>query len=315
MIRSSNLCTEITLNTGPGETAVCNLGSINLANHIKLEESGGVIDYEKLKTTTRLAIRMLDNVVSGMWYPTDQSSKTNIGNRPLGLGIMGWQEALYKLNLPYSKAIPLAKEIQENIKFNAVQTSIELAKERGNFPNHEYSDFTEPRRNSHLLAIAPTATISHIAGTTPSIEPMFSNLFVESNLSGEFTNLNRWLVDDLERVNLWSPDIKNKIKLNNGTIQTIKEIPKDIREKYRTAFEIDQKKLIDCAAARQEYICQSQSLNLYMDTVSGKELSELYMYAWKSRIKTTYYLRTKAASGTDKVTCTVDKKGDCESCQ
>lgn len=331
MIRSSNLCTEITLNTNNDEIAVCNLGSINLANCMK--DDGEFIDHVKIKQITALAIRMLDNVVEGMWYPNDKASETNQRNRPLGLGIMGWQDLLYQYCVDFDsqEAVDIAGSIQESIKQEAEKVSKELALEKGLYPNWCYSDHEGPRRNSYLLAIAPTATISNIVGVSPSIEPLFSNLFAQSNLSGEFTNINRYLVEDLIELNLWDDDMRNQIKFNNGSIQNIQSMPQWLKDKYQTAFEIDQTWLIDQAAARQKYICQSQSLNLYTTTMSGKALSEMYMYAWRQGLKTTYYLRTKGASSVEKSTvdptkygkthivekvkqCKIEDEG-CESCQ
>lgn len=331
MIRSSNLCTEITLNTGPDETAVCNLGSINLENHI----FEGYIDFPKLEDTATIAVRMLDNIIDGMFYPTDKAAKTNKANRPIGLGVMGWQAALYKLGAYYDS--PRALEdtciIQKCIQTAAIKASEQLAVERGPYFNWVESDQETEMRNSYVTAIAPTATISNIVGTTPSIEPMFSNLFVQSNLSGEFTNINRFLIDDLLHLNLWDVLMRDELKYRDGSVQNIERIPQWIKDKYKTAFEIDQNVLVDQAAARQPYISQSQSLNLYVKDPNGKKLSDLYMRAWKSGVKTTYYLRTLGASQIEKSTvdpnqfgkthlrveteivnqCKVDDPG-CESC-
>jgi ribonucleoside-diphosphate reductase alpha chain len=328
IIRSSNLCTEITLNTNDDEIAVCNLGSINLSNCMK--EDGEFIDHVKIKQITALAIRMLDNVVEGMWYPNEKAAETNKANRPLGLGIMGWQDLLYKreVNFDSQDAVDIARDIQVTIKQQAYSETVRLAHEKGYYPNWIHSNQSVPRRNSYLLAIAPTATISNIIGVSPSIEPLFSNLFVQSNLSGEFTNINRYLVEELIELDLWTDDMRNQIKYHNGSIQNIQSMPQCLKDKYKTAFEIDQKWLIDQVAARQKHICQSQSLNLYTTTMSGKALSEMYMYAWKQGLKTTYYLRTKGASSVEKSTvdpnqygkthivqqCKIDDE-ECESCQ
>ncbi len=328
MIRSSNLCTEITLNTGPNETAVCNLGSINLENHVE----PGQLNLTKLKYTAAMAVRMLDNIIDGMFYPTEKAAKTNKANRPIGLGLMGWQAALYKIGLNFDSpdALNFAALVQKEIQNMAIMASQELAEEKGPYFNWVESDQETEMRNSYVTAIAPTATISNIVGTTPSIEPMFSNLFVQSNLSGEFTNVNAFLVNDLSRLNLWDSVLLDEIKYYNGSIQNIDRIPQWIKDKYKTAFEIDQNVLIDQAAARQPYISQSQSLNLYVREPNGQKLSDLYMRAWKSGVKTTYYLRTLGASQVEKSTvdpnqfgkthlrpvtevCNLDE--GCESCQ
>ncbi len=309
MIRSSNLCTEITLNTGPGETAVCNLGSINLENHISFENGWKGIDFQKLRGTTRLAIRMLDNVITGNWYPTEESKDTNTANRPLGIGLMGMQVVRYAF--PQRKDFLIIQDIlMDEIKSEAVRSSNSLAKERGEFPNYKQSKgFAGIMRNSHLLAIAPTATISDIVGTAPSIEPMFSNLYTAENSSGVFTVINRWLVKDFEECGLWDDQMILDLKINGGSVQNIDRVPPSLKKKYRTAFEIDPFKLVDEAVDRQKYICQSQSLNLYVGSPNGKLLYDLYMYAWKNGIKTTYYLRTKGASTVEKSTIDPNKYG------
>lgn len=299
MIRSSNLCTEITLNTGPDETAVCNLGSINLANHLSPTLT---VDYVKLSATIELSVRMLDNIIDGMFYPTEKAAKTNKANRPIGLGVMGWQEFLYVRGENFQDAVETAGNLQSFIQSHAVMASQDLAEERGPYFNWVESDQKTEMRNSYVTAIAPTATISNIVGTTPSIEPMFSNLFVQSNLSGEFTNINRFLVSDLLGIGLWDEAIRQELKYRDGSVQSIERIPQWIKDKYKTAFEIDQNVLVDQAAARQPYISQSQSLNLYVKDPNGKKLSDLYMRAWKSGVKTTYYLRTLGASQVEKST-------------
>lgn len=300
MIKSSNLCTEITLNTSPGEEAVCNLGSINLSVHIKNK----FLDLYALEDTTKLAVRMLDNIIDGMFYPTEDSAKTNKANRPIGLGMMGWHDYLLQTGSLFDSgpAKNAAKVVSSRILKAAKEASEQLAKERGVFPNAPYSE-VPTQRNSHLTAIAPTATISNITGCSPCIEPYYSNLFVKSNLSGDFTVLNAYLVEDLEAIGLWpNEEILNKIKFHNGSIAQIDEIPDNLKKKYRTVFEYEQKVLVDLAVARQPYITQAQSLNLYVDKPSGQGLSDLYMYAWGQGLKTTYYLRTKAASGIEKST-------------
>ncbi len=331
MIRSSNLCTEITLNTAKDETAVCNLGSINLSNMVLK----GHILSGKLKDTVTLAVRMLDNIIDGMFYPTQEAAHTNHSNRPIGLGVMGTFDMLVQMNLNFDsvETVDVITDLHKTIQTTAAQASMRLGQERGAFENCKHSSFNMPRRNSYLTAIAPTATISNITGTTPSIEPIYSNLFVKANLSGDFTSLNHWLVADLEKLDLWHEDMLMKLKINNGSIQNIEEIPYDIKQRYRTAFEYDQNVLIDLAAARTPHISQSQSLNLFVPAnIKGSELSDLYIGAWKKGIKTTYYLKTKAASGVEKSTvdpnlygkthiqtaeipmCRIDNP-DCESCQ
>jgi ribonucleoside-diphosphate reductase alpha chain len=329
MIRSSNLCTEITLNTGPNETAVCNLGSINLSNHLVPQGFNGT----KLKNTVTLAVRMLDNIIDTMFYPTETAAKTNKANRPIGLGIMGWQESLHKLNYTFDsfEALSMAETIQKIIQQTAIATSESLAKEKGTYANWGHSTQKTMMRNSYVTAIAPTATISNIVGTSPSIEPLYSNLFVQSNLSGEFTNINNYLVKDLLAAGIWDTEMLNELKYRDGSVQNIDRIPKYLKDKYKTAFEIDQNVLIDQAAARQPFISQSQSLNLYVKEPNGQKLSDLYFRAWKSGVKTTYYLRTLGASQVEKSTidpnqfgkthirtevqqCKIEDPG-CESCQ
>lgn len=337
MIRSSNLCTEITLNTGPEETAVCNLGSINLENHVDIYEDGSsVVNIFDLEDTVKLAVRMLDNIIDGMFYPTEKAAKTNKANRPIGLGVMGWQAALYKLKLNFDEpaALEIAGEIQEDIQRFALEASEQLAEEKGPYFNWVESDQENEMRNSYVTAIAPTATISNIVGTTPSIEPMFGNLFVQSNLSGEFTNINRFLVSDLMDLNLWDDSMRAELKYRDGSVQDIDRIPQALKDKYKTAFEIDQNILVDQMAARQKHLSQSGSLNLYVKEPNGKKLAELYMSAWKKGVKTTYYLRTLGASQVEKSSinpnefgkthlrnateivnqCKIDDSG-CESCQ
>lgn len=335
MIKSSNLCTEIMLNTSVNEIAVCNLGSINLANHIIDNDVDGLeVDYGKLEDTATIAVRMLDNVIDGMFYPDQKAWKTNVKNRPLGLGIMGWQELLFKLGIDFdgNSAFFLSNNIQAAIAASAYNQSIGLAESRGRFPNASAgTPDVRNQRNSHLTAIAPTVTISNIVGTTPSIEPLFSNLYVKSNMSGDFTFINRWLVDDCIELGIWDDSLLDEIKFQNGSIQNIARIPQELKDKYKTAFEIPPKVLIDLAAARQPHVCQSQSLNLYVPgNIKGKELSDIYMYAWEQGLKTTYYLRTQAASSVEKSTIDPNQYGKthmkqdirvcnldegCESCQ
>jgi len=338
-VHSSNLCTEITLNTSGQETAVCNLGSINLVAHL----IDGKLDLEKLAVTCRTAMRMLDNVVDINYYSVPKARQSNLKHRPVGLGIMGFQDAILKLRLPYSSeaAMDFADYAQEAISFYAILSSSELAKERGTYSSYKGSlwsknilpfdsiallerargvqietnrqsklDWTVVRehikehgmRNSNCLAIAPTATISNIIGVSQSIEPTFQNLFVKSNLSGDFTVLNTYLVEDLKKLNMWDEVMVHDLKYFDGSVQKIERIPAELRQVYATAFEVDPKWLIEAAARRQKWIDQAQSLNLYMAEPSGRKLDDMYKLAWRSGLKTTYYLRTKSATTSEKST-------------
>jgi len=340
VVHSSNLCTEITLNTSPEETAVCNLGSINLEKHITLD---GKLDRELLQKTVKTAIRMLDNVIDLNFYPTIEARNSNLKHRPIGLGIMGLQDVFFKLNLPFEspKALNFSDQLLEFISYNAILTSSELAKERGSyesfngskwdrgiFPldtlsllekerkeNIEINKITSLKweevrakvkkygmRNSNTMAIAPTATISNIAGCFPCIEPIYKNIYVKSNISGEFTVVNSYLVSDLKKLNLWSKDMLDKIKYSDGNLDKIDEIPEQLKNKYKEAFSIDPFMLLKHSAVRGKWIDQSQSTNIFMQGGSGKLLSEIYITAWKLGLKTTYYLRTLAASQIEKST-------------
>ena len=345
VIHNSNLCTEITLNTSVEETAVCNLGSINLARHI----SNGQLDKEKLQSTIDTAIRMLDNVIDINFYPTKEAKFANLKHRPIGLGIMGYQDALYQMNINFDsdKAIEFADQSMEFISYHAILGSSKLAEEKGaykTFPNSKWARGILPHdtitllekergqeipinksqtlnweyvrqeimakgmRNSNCMAIAPTATISNIAGCLPSIEPIYKNIYVKSNMSGEFTIVNQYLIEDLKKINLWNEEMLNQIKKNDGDISNIEFIPKDLRTKYKETFSIDAEWLIKSAAHRGKWIDQSQSLNIYLKTTSGKRISEVYQYAWKLGLKTTYYLRTLAASGIEKSTLEIKQQ-------
>ncbi len=334
LIRSSNLCTEITLNTGPNETAVCNLGSINLSQHLTIENGVLVPDYDELEKTTRLAVRALDNIIDVMFYPTEEAAETNKRNRPIGLGVMGTSSMLEQLEMNFesSAAEWFIGYLHEHISTFANSESANLAEERGAFETHETSTAWDVDgrwlRNSFVTAIAPTATISNICGTSPSIEPNFNNLYVVSNLSGDFTVVNCNLVKELENLGLWDEQMLNDLKAFDGSVQNIDRVPQVVKNRYKIAFEIDQNVLIKLAAMRQPHIHQSQSLNLYVKNPSGKALSDLYMNAWESGLKTTYYLRTEAASNVEKSTvdpnvygktigvaqCKIDDP-ECESCQ
>lgn len=339
VIHSSNLCTEITLNTSVDEIAVCNLGSINLAQHVS--EKG--IDREKLEKTVRTAIRMLDNVIDINYYSVIQARRSNLRHRPIGLGIMGFQDALYKLNIPYAskEAIEFADLTMELVSYYAIQASTELAQERGVYNSYEGSlwskgvlpidsianlkvyrgkyidvnmdttlDWDKLRervktvgmRNSNVMAIAPTATISNICGVTQSIEPTYQNLYVKSNLSGEFTVVNPYLVRDLKKEKIWDEVLVNDLKYFNGSVQKIDRIPDALKQKYATSFEIDATWLVEAASRRQKWIDQSQSLNIYIDKPSGKKMDEIYKLAWVKGLKTTYYCRSLGASDAEKST-------------
>ncbi|KTC65620.1 ribonucleoside-diphosphate reductase subunit alpha (plasmid) [Legionella adelaidensis] len=341
VIHSSNLCTEITLNTSAEEIAVCNLGSVNLPAHIK----NGQLDKEKLQQTIRTAVRMLDNVIDINYYSVPQARNSNLKHRPVGLGIMGFQDALYELKIDYAsrEAIEFADISMEIISYYAIDASSELAKERGRYSSYEGSLWskgilpidsinllqqsrgkfleqdrsqkldweslrikvrTQGMRNSNVMAIAPTATISNICGVSQSIEPTYQNLYVKSNLSGEFTVINPYLVADLKALNLWDEVMVNDLKYFNGSVQSISRIPEELKSRYANAFEIDPIWLVEAASRRQKWIDQAQSLNVYMAKPSGKKLDDLYRQAWIRGLKTTYYLRSVGASNAEKSTVT-----------
>lgn len=339
VVHSSNLCTEITLNTSADEIAVCNLGSINLTMH--MTDKG--LDQKKLRKTVHTAIRMLDNVVDVNYYSVDQARNSNLKHRPIGMGIMAFQDALYKIGIPYTskEAVEFADRSMEAISYYAIEASTNLAEERGKYSSFEGSlwskgilpidsieilqqnrgnhldqdrsqtlDWATLRdrvkkvgmRNSNVLAIAPTATIANICGVSQSIEPTYQNLFVKSNLSGEFTIINPYLVDDLKKAGLWDDVMVNDLKYYNGSLLRINRIPDEIKQRYLTAFEIDPSWLVEAASRRQKWIDQAQSLNLYMAEPSGKKLDQLYKLAWERGLKTTYYLRSLGATNTEKST-------------
>ncbi len=346
VVHSSNLCTEILLNTSAEETAVCNLGSINLAAHVT--EQG--IDRELLSSTIRTAIRMLDNVIDINFYPTDEAKRANLRHRAIGLGVMGFQDALYKLGISYAshEAVEFADESMELVSYYAILSSSELAKERGAYSSYKGSkwsrgilpidslqlleqergsefaeldttcrlDWTPVResikkygmRNCNTMAIAPTATISNITGVTQSIEPMYKHLFVKSNLSGEFTILNPYLVEKLKQLNLWGHEIVDDLKYFDGSVLEIDSIPDAVKQLFLTAFEIEPDWLIECAARRQKWIDMGQSLNLYLAEPSGKKLNQMYLMAWKKGLKTTYYLRSLGATHVEKSTTDINKR-------
>ena len=328
VIHLSNLCTEILEVTSGNETAVCNLGSVNLSRHIV----NGQFDFEKLARTVRTAVKYLDRVIDINFYPIETAENSNRRWRPVGLGIMGLQDALFQLKHPFDSeaALQLSSRIQEEIYYNALKVSCELAKIHG--PHESYQEtrasqgvlqfdlwnktpqsperFVQLKeeirqyglRNSLLIAIAPTATIASIVGCYEATEPQISNLFKRETLSGEFLQINKYLVSDLKAKNLWTEDLRNEIKLHEGSIQQIVEIPEDLRHLYRTVWEVPMKALIDMAAGRGPYIDQSQSLNLFMESPSIGKLSSMYMYAWKQGLKTTYYLRSRPATSITKTT-------------
>ena len=362
IVHSSNLCTEITLHTNDNEIAVCNLGSVNLAAHV--DESG--LDLKKLEKTITTAIRMLDNVIDYNYYAVPQARNSNLRHRPIGLGIMGFQDALYKLNIAYNsdQAVEFADTSMEAVSYFAIKASSDLAAERGQYASYEGSlwsqgilpldasnkmieergnyiqcdssstlDWDSLRqtvlkqgmRNSNCLAIAPTATISNICGVSQSIEPIYQNLYVKSNLSGEFTVVNPYLVHTLKEKNLWDEVMVNDLKYYDGSVLNIDRIPDEVKKLYATAFEIDSRWLIEAGARRQKWIDQAQSLNLYLADASGKKLDQLYKLAWVRGLKTTYYLRSIGATHIEKnvtQTETVDTPQvcsildpECEACQ
>ena len=340
VVHSSNLCTEITLNTSDEEIAVCNLGSINLAAHV--DENGLMMD--KLERTVRTAMRMLDNVIDYNYYSVDKARRSNALHRPVGLGLMGFQDALYRLRIPYASddAITFADHSMEAISYFAISASADLAQEHGSYQSFQGSLWSQGilpidsiakvreargddrycqmndeatldwdtlrekarkgMRNSNTMAIAPTATISNITGVTQSIEPTYQNLFVKSNLSGEFTVSNLYLVRDLKAHDLWDEVMINDLKHFYGSIQNIARIPDEIKQLYSTAFELDPRWLVEAASRRQKWLDQAQSLNLYMATPSGRDLDNLYKLAWVRGLKTTYYLRSLGATHVEKST-------------
>lgn len=339
VVHNSNLCTEITLNTSAAETAVCNLGSVNFAEHI----TAGAFDAPKVRETVTIAMRMLDNVIDLNFYPTKEAQNSNMKHRPVGLGIMGFHDALYAMNINFASdaCVSFADTSMEAVSHAAIFASTELARERGSYESFAGSKWdrgilpvdtiaileenrgigtgtnrTETlnwapvreaikkygMRNSNCMAIAPTATISNIAGSVPGIEPIYKNIYVKSNISGDFIIVNTALVEDLKQRGLWSKEMLDTIKYNDGSVRNIAQIPNELKEKYRETFEIDMKWLVKAAAVRGKWIDQSQSLNIFYAGTSGKEISDLYMYAWEMGVKTTYYLRSLGASQVEKST-------------
>jgi ribonucleoside-diphosphate reductase alpha chain len=366
VVHSSNLCTEITLNTSDDEIAVCNLGSINLSRHMK----DGKLNKDKLEKTIKTAIRMLDNVIDINYYSVPQAENSNLKHRPIGLGVMGFQDALYQQRIPYAsdEAVKFADECMEVISYCAISASSDLAKERGTYKSYNgslwdqgifpidsianirrskpeyFTQNTEATldwkslkekvnaqgmRNSNVMAIAPTATISNICGVTQSIEPTYQNLFVKYNLSGEFTVVNPYLINDLKSEGLWDNAMIHDLKYYHGNLKEISRVPDTLKELYATAFEIEPRWLVESASRRQKWIDQAQSLNLYMAQPSGKKLDLTYRMCWTLGLKTTYYLRSLGASNAERATvsdqslnsvklspkaCSINDP-DCEACQ
>ena len=355
-VHLSNLCTEILEVTNQDETAVCNLGSVNLGRLVH----DGEFDFERLGEVVRTAVPFLDRVIDINFYPTDAAAQSNQAWRPVGLGLMGLQDVMFQLRLPFDspEARELSKRISEEIYYWALSTSCELAAAAGPHPNYDQTRIAKGQlqfdlwgvdptdhgrwsdlrariaehgvRNSLMIAIAPTATIASIAGCYECIEPQISNLFKRETLSGEFMQINTYLVRDLQSQGLWDDDMAAAIKREGGSIQDIPEVPDDLKELYRTAWEIPMRSLIDMAADRGAYIDQSQSLNLFMETPTIGKLSSMYLYAWKQGVKTTYYLRSRAATrinqtttdtsenngytDTEAVACSLENPEACEAC-
>lgn len=352
VVHSSNLCTEILLNTSEEETAVCNLGSINMVAHVdKTSKDGSHLNLKQLEKTIRTAVRMLDNVIDINFYPTDEAKNANLRHRPIGLGLMGFQDALFELGISYAspEAVDFADRSMEAISYYAILASTELAKERGAYSSYKGSkwdrgilpidslkvladergaefldvdstctmDWDTVRqavrkhgmRNSNTMAIAPTATISNITGVTQSIEPAYKHLYAKSNLSGEFIVQNEYLVRELKARGLWDREMIEDLKYFDGSILEIERIPEDIKAYFLTAFEIEPEWLIQCASKRQKWIDMGQSLNLYIAQPSGKRLNDMYMMAWRSGLKTTYYLRSQGATQIEKSTVDINKRG------
>ncbi len=346
VVHNSNLCTEITLNTSASETAVCNLGWVNFAKHV----TAGKFDSELVKETVMLGMRMLDNVVDVNYYPTKEAKNSNMKHRPVGLGVGGFQDALYQLDIDFAseRCVQFSDTSMELVSYYAILASVALAKERGAYESFKGSkwdrgllpvdtislleqerglaievsrdttlDWNVVRdaikkfgmRNSNCMAIAPTASTSNIVSAVPSVEPIYKNIYVESNISGDFTVVNPYLVEDLKKVNLWNESVLNELKYNDGSVSKIAGIPEALKNKYKEVFEIDMHWIVRAAAYRGKWIDQSQSLNIFFRGTSGKELSEVYLYAWRMGLKTTYYLRTLAATQVEKSTVKTQEFG------
>jgi ribonucleoside-diphosphate reductase alpha chain len=347
VVHSSNLCTEITLNTSADETAVCNLGSVNLERHV----TNGAFDKTLVAKTVKTAMRMLDNVIDVNFYPTKEAKNSNMRHRPIGLGVMGFQNALYKLGINFNsdEAVQFADESQEIVSYHAIHGSAMLAKERGPYSTFKGSkwdrnlfpvdtltlleeergmkigvdrverlDWAPVRaavqmygmRNSNTMAVAPTATISNITGTTPTIEPIYKNIYVKSNQAGDFTIVNPYLVAELKELNLWDSEMLGKLKYNDGRLGKIQEIPQNVKDKYKETFEVGAEWMVKVAAYRGKWIDQSQSFNVFYAGSSGREIANIYMHAWEMGLKTTYYMRTLAVSQVEKSTVKISKYGE-----
>jgi ribonucleoside-diphosphate reductase alpha chain len=351
VVHNSNLCTEITLNTSADETAVCNLGSLNFALFVTPDAEGNMrFDHALVQSVTRTAMRMLDNVIDLNYYPTEDARRSNMRHRPVGLGVRGYHDALYKLGINFDtpEAVAFADESMEVVAYYTILASSELAKERGAYETYKGSkwdrdifpqdtidlleqergekinlkrggklDWTPVRehvkqygmRNSNTMAIAPTASTANLVGCIPCVEPIYKNIYVKSNKEGEYVVLNKYLVEDLKKLGLWSAAMLNRIKYADGSVQGISEIPLALREKYKEVFEIEARWLIEAAARRGKWIDQSQSLNIFYNGTSGRELSEAYFLAWEMGLKTTYYLRTLGASQVEKATVAATEFG------
>ncbi|HEY0947913.1 MAG TPA: ribonucleoside-diphosphate reductase subunit alpha [Candidatus Paceibacterota bacterium] len=351
VVHNSNLCTEITLNTNAEETAVCTIGSLNFAKFVTVGEDGQArFDHDLVAKYTRIAIRMLDNVIDLNFYPTPDAERGNMRHRPVGLGVRGYHDALYGLGIQFDsvEALDFADESMEVVAYYAILGSSELAKERGTYSTYKGSkwdrdifpqdtidlleaergeaitlarggklDWTPVRehvkqfgmRNSNTMAIAPTASTANLVGCIPCVEPIYKNIYVKSNKEGEFVVVNKYLVEDLKQAGLWSAGMLNRIKYADGSIQQIEEIPTALRAKYKEVFEIDGKWLVEAAARRGKWIDQSQSLNIFYNGTSGKDLSDIYFKAWEMGLKTTYYLRTLGASQVEKSTVSTAEYG------
>lgn len=346
VVHSSNLCTEITLNTSKDETAVCNLGSVNLGRHVV----DGVLDEQMLGQTVEKAVRMLDNVIDINFYPIIEAQNANLRHRPIGLGLMGFQDALYKLDIAFDdpQALEFSDEIMERVSYHAILASSRLAAERGTYESYKGSkwdrnllpqdtialleqergmpidikkdgklDWSPVRehikahgmRNSNTMAIAPTATISNISGCYPCIEPIYKNIYVKANMSGEFTVVNKFLIEDLKKLGIWDTRMLEELKYFDGSVQQITRIPANIKAKYKEAFELDPEWLLHLTAVRSKWIDQSQSHNVFMKGVSGKLMNDIYMTAWRLGLKCTYYLRTLGATQIEKSTLDAKKYG------
>jgi ribonucleoside-diphosphate reductase alpha chain len=351
VVHNSNLCTEITLNTSADETAVCTLGSLNFAKFVTADEQGNLrFDNEMVGRVTRVAVRMLDNVIDLNFYPTVDSYNGNSRHRPVGLGVRGYHDALYMLGIQFDspEALNFADESMEIVAYHTIMSSSELAAERGTYSSYKGSkwdrgllpqdtidllekergeeikvkrggklDWTPVRehvrkygmRNSNTMAIAPTASTANLVGCIPCVEPIYKNIYVKSNKEGEFVVVNKYLVEDLKKASLWNAGMLNRIKYADGSIQNIDEIPRVLKEKYKEVFEIDGKWLVEAAARRGKWIDQSQSLNIFYNGTSGRDLSDIYFLAWSMGLKTTYYLRTLGASQVEKATVSAAEYG------